>query len=123
MKSERALRYNEGKPKWSLVDFDSLEPMVRVLEYGMEKYSVKNEDGDIIETGRDNWKKGMPLSEVMESLFRHTIAIMKGEFIDKESGKPHIGHIMCNAMFASYILKNKPEFIDIKSKTNESKTN
>ena len=31
--TEKALRYNEGKPQWSLIDFDSLEPMVRVLEY------------------------------------------------------------------------------------------
>lgn len=34
------LRYNKGKLRWSLVDFKSLEPMVRVLEYGAHKYSV-----------------------------------------------------------------------------------
>ena len=31
--TDKALRYNDGKPEWTLVDFDSLEPMVKVLEY------------------------------------------------------------------------------------------
>ena len=33
------LRYNTGKLKWSLVDYPSLEPLVKVLEFGAEKYS------------------------------------------------------------------------------------
>ena len=35
--SEKGQRFNEGKLKWSLVHFKSLEPMVRVLEYGCRK--------------------------------------------------------------------------------------
>ena len=35
-------------------------------------------------------------------MMRHQIAIMAGEEIDPESGKPHIGHLMANAMFYSY---------------------
>jgi len=96
--NERGLRYNEGKLQWSLVDFDSLEDMVRVLEMGAKKYSP------------DNWKKGMPIKEVIESMLRHTFALLRGEINDIESKLPHIGHIQCNAMFISYILKNKPEF-------------
>lgn len=38
--SLQALRYNEDKLQWSLVDFKSLEPLVRVLEYGSNKYSL-----------------------------------------------------------------------------------
>lgn len=97
---DRGLRYNEGKPKWSLVDFDALEPMVRVLEYGAEKYSP------------DNWKGGMPITEIMESLMRHYVAYMRGEDNDPESGLPHIGHILCNAMFVSYMMLFKPDFDD-----------
>lgn len=36
---DKALRYNEWKPEWTLVDFDSLESMVRVLEFGSKKYT------------------------------------------------------------------------------------
>lgn len=35
-----ARRYNEGKLQWSLVDFKSLEGLVRVLEFGAFKYSL-----------------------------------------------------------------------------------
>ena len=96
----QGLRYNDDKRKWSLVDFESLEPMVEVLEYGAAKYAP------------DNWKKGMPIKEVCESLLRHTFAFMKGEDEDPESGLTHIGHMQCNLMFLAYNLKHKPEFDD-----------
>lgn len=98
--ADRAARYNEGKPKWSFVDFDALEPMVRVLEQGAKKYSP------------DNWKNGQSTTELMESLMRHYVAYMRGEDNDPESGLPHIGHILCNAMFVSYMMLFKPEFDD-----------
>lgn len=101
---EQGLRYNEGKPSWSLVDFDSLLPMVDVLMYGKKKYTTKDC------TGAHNWKKGEWTNEIMESLLRHAFALMRGELIDKESSKSHIGHLMCNAMFLEWMLNNKPEF-------------
>jgi hypothetical protein len=47
----------------------------------------------------------MPLTEVFESMQRHLIAFLRGEDIDPESGLPHTGHILCNAMFINYIWK------------------
>ena len=104
---QQALRYNQGKVQWSLVDFQSLEPMVRVLEYGCKKYS------------RDNWKTGMPATQIIESMLRHTFKLLEGELVDEESLIEHIGHIQCNAMFLAYVLKNKPHFNDL---PNENKT-
>jgi hypothetical protein len=95
MPEEKGLRYNEGKRKWSLVHFKSLEPMIEVLEYGANKYAPKN------------WQKGLDKSEILESLQRHVAKLFDGEDIDSESGLHHIGHIMCNAMFYSYFLHNK----------------
>lgn len=86
-------RFNEGKVQWSLVDFKSLEPMVKVLEYGAKKYA------------RENWKKGLPTLEICESLLRHTFAFMSGEDNDPESGLPHIGHMQCNLMFLAYVVR------------------
>lgn len=37
----KAIRHNQGKPRWSLVDHQSLEPLVRVLEFGEQKYPNK----------------------------------------------------------------------------------
>jgi len=87
---ERAMRNNTGKPQWSLVDFDALIPLLYVLEFGAQKYS------------RDNWKKYMPANEILDSMMRHMIAMVRGELVDPESGYPHIGHIMENAMFYSF---------------------
>ena len=71
--TKQALRYNMGKLEWSLVDFDSLEGLVKVLEYGAQKYA------------RNNWKKGMPVTKVSESLMRHLFAFLRGEDVDPES--------------------------------------
>ena len=101
---EQALRYNEGKLKWSLVDWQSLEPLVKVLEMGAEKYSP------------NNWKKGMPVTQVSESLLRHMFAFLNGEDIDPESKIEHLGHVMCNAMFLTYILREKSQFDDRQDK-------
>lgn len=99
--AKQALRYNQGKVNWSLVDFKSLEPMVDVLAYGTKKYS------------RDNWRIGMPATQIIESMLRHTFALLKGERLDNESLCKHIGHIQCNAMFLAYVLEEKPEFDDL----------
>lgn len=92
---EQAKRNNKGKLQWSLVDFDSFQDMVRVLEHGAEKY------------GRDNWKKGLPTNEICESLLRHIFAYMGGEKTDTESGLSHIGHIQANAMFLGYMERKE----------------
>jgi hypothetical protein len=85
-----ALRYNTGKPKWSLVHMHSLVPMIRVLEYGALKYAPFN------------WQKPMKRDEVLDSMQRHLAALIDGKELDDESGLNHIGHIMANAMFYSY---------------------
>ena len=90
-KQELADRFNDGKLQWSMVDFKSLEDMVRVLEFGAKKYS------------RDNWKKGLKTTEVVDSMLRHIYAYLEGEDLDPESGINHTGHIMCNAMFLSHM--------------------
>jgi hypothetical protein len=89
---EKSLRYNEGKPRWSLVHFKSLEPLVKVLEYGAKKYEA------------ENWKKPPEegCKQHLESLSRHLFSLMDGEVNDDESGLPHIGHIMANCMMYSY---------------------
>lgn len=85
--TEKADRFNEGKCKLSLLNLRALEPAAKVLDFGAKKYA------------RDNWKKGMPITEILDSMLRHISAIQEGEWYDKESGLSHIGHIQCNAMF------------------------
>jgi Domain of unknown function (DUF5664) len=98
------LRANEGKLSWSLVDFESFEDMVKVLQFGETKYS------------RHNWKKGLKTTEIIESLLRHTFSLLNGEDNCSESGLSHVGHIQCNAMFLAYMLKHRPD-LDTREKT------
>lgn len=104
--NNKANRYNQEKLQWSLVDFNSFEDMVKVLEFGANKYDAFN------------WTKGLTTQSICESMLRHTFAFMSGEDKDKESGLSHVGHIQCNAMFLAYMLKNKPEFDNRFNKTN-----
>jgi hypothetical protein len=94
------LRYNTGKLKWSLVSWKALAPMVRVLMFGAEKYDDHN------------WKKGLKYTEVTESLQRHLNAFIEGEENDPESKLSHVGHILCNAMFLSYMSVYKKDMDD-----------
>lgn len=96
MEKEKGSRFNQGKLRWSLVHFKSLEPLVRVLEFGASKY------GDF------NWQKGLNKKEILESMMRHMTDLMDGNEYDEESKLHHIGHIMCNAMFYMF-FKNKEE--------------
>lgn len=91
----KALRYNENKPKWSIVHFKSLIPFVRVLMFGAEKYS------------RDNWKNEMDIAEILDSTQRHLVEMMDGNTIDEESKELHAGHVMCNMMFYVYHLEKQ----------------
>ena len=97
---EKGDRYNEGKLKWSLVSFKALMPMVEVLMHGAEKYAPHN------------WQKGLNYTEICESMQRHLYAFLEGEDDDPESKLSHVGHILCNAMFLSYMFMFKPEMDD-----------
>lgn len=102
-------RYNKGKLKWSLVSWKALEPMVRVLMFGAEKYDDHN------------WKKGLKWTECSESLLRHMTAFLEGEDNDPESKISHVGHILCNAMFLSYMFLFRKD-LDDRYKEDENKS-
>ena len=89
--SDKADRFNNGKPQLSMVLEAglALSGCAKVLEFGAKKYD------------RSNWKKGLEINSIMDSMTRHQIALMSGETIDPESGLPHVDHIMCNALFMS----------------------
>ncbi len=93
-------RYNVGKIKWSLVSWSALVPMVKVLEFGAKKYAA------------NQWKQGLSWVEVSESLQRHLYAFLEGEDDDRESKLHHVGHILCNAMFLSYMFLFRKDLDD-----------
>lgn len=84
-----------------LLDPDALEGLARVLEFGAKKYS------------RNNWRGGISYSRLIAACLRHIFAILRGEYIDSESGLPHVDHAACCIMFLSHFMKNREDLNDL----------
>jgi hypothetical protein len=102
-------KHDQGKPQMDLLDADALEGLAKVLTFGATKYAAHN------------WRKGISNSRLIASLLRHVFAIVRGEYIDNESGLPHIDHAGCCWMFLSNNLKNRPDLNDFWRKENDIK--
>ena len=61
-----------------------LDELTKAMEYGAKKP----------EYGRNNWKKGMEWSRLLDAGMRHGIAILRGEDIDRDSGNTHLAHML-----------------------------
>lgn len=96
MIKEDGIKHDNGKLQMSLLPFESLEEITKVLEYGAKKYS------------KDNWKfvpEGKTRYE--DAMLRHFSAYKRGEEFDEESGLKHLHHMACNALFLIWFdLKN-----------------
>ena len=80
-------KHDEGKPRWSLLPWRELREVVEVLTFGAHKYS----DG--------NWKHVTPPERYRDALMRHFSAYSGGERVDAESGRAHLAHVVCCALF------------------------
>jgi hypothetical protein len=96
----RGLRFNTGKTLYHLIPPYPLEQIAKVFTKGAEKYAP------------NNWKKGMPWSEVEGSLIRHLEAYRSGEDFDSESGLYHMAHVAVNAIFLIDYYRSNPQFDD-----------
>jgi hypothetical protein len=79
-------KHDTGKAELAHLQFEQLETIARVQDYGAVKYS------------RDNWKKGS-FTRYASAALRHIFARLKGERLDPESGLPHLAHAACCILF------------------------
>jgi hypothetical protein len=80
------MKFDDNKRDFTLLPWDSVEEIVKVLEFGAAKYA------------RDNWKK-VEADRYVKAAFRHLIAYNQGEENDKESGLSHLAHLGCCVLF------------------------
>lgn len=95
-------RFNAKKAKLSfLFQFPTAIKGVSIVgTFGAEKYS------------KNNWKKGLNHTEVVDSLMRHLSSYMDGEMVDPESGLPHVDHVSWNALALAEMVATRPELDD-----------
>lgn len=94
------IKNDNGKLQWSLMPFEQLEDVVRVLMYGAKKYE------------RDNWKKCDDINRYKDSLMRHVTAYLEGNKFDNGPGGDnlhHLAHAICNCLFILYFDKGDIE--------------
>ena len=80
---------DQGKLRWSLLPLEAVAAVVDILEYGALKYAP------------DSWR-GVPDAQrrYFDALLRHLFDWwVKKERYDPESGKLHLAHVGCNALF------------------------
>lgn len=99
-----AVKADTGKTQWSLLPWDSLEEIVKVMEFGAGKYSPWNwANGD-----------GFKFHRLFNSSMRHFIAwFWKREDNDPETGLSHMAHLGCNVLFLLHYIVNKETFTKV----------
>lgn len=88
MTKERAVKYSQHKPRWSLIPWLSMEQVVRVMEAGLHEGTDKERE-------KNDWQKGTNWTEYSDAAMRHLVAWQQRETYDKESGKSHLAHVVC----------------------------
>jgi len=81
-------KFDKDKPDYTLLPWDAVEEIVKVLDYGAKKYA------------RDNWRY-VDDAEVryLAAAFRHLAAYARGETADPETNLSHLAHVGCCILF------------------------
>jgi len=82
------LKFDSGKLKSSLVPTIAIKALADVMTFGAEKYE------------EDSWKNlDNAQQRYTDALYRHLEAWRGGEKFDRESGRPHLWHVITNVAF------------------------
>ena len=91
----KGAKYDEGKPRPSLVPVEGIEAIMQVREYGMRKYGDAEDWRSI---APERWRNG---------LLRHVLHIWDSPLaLDYESGLPALWHVITNAAFLCAAYKD-----------------
>ena len=93
----QGVKYDQGKPRPSLIPWDALWEVLKVLEAGAKKYAP------------DNWKIVPDAEErYREAIGRHYKDLMCGVTKDKDDGLHPAAHIACCCLFLLWFAIRKP---------------
>jgi len=85
---QEGLKLDQDKISYTLLPFKAITEVVKVLEFGKQKYA------------KDNWQKVPNGKErYIDAALRHIISYIGGETTDPESGLHHLAHATCCLLF------------------------
>ena len=92
---EKSNKDIQGKLRWSLMPLESLEEVMKVIDFGANKYAP------------NTWQNNT-IQECYDALFRHLKEWkVKDIPIDEESGLNHMAHVAANALMILYLYKKE----------------
>lgn len=80
----KARRYNKGKLRYGLIPHNFKKELAKVYTMGAEKYTILDANGNMVEDGADNWRKGFLWRDALESVLRHLEKFDSGEDFDTD---------------------------------------
>jgi hypothetical protein len=91
--SVAGVKESEGKICYEL-DWEFIEQMAARMSKNKDKYLPYN------------WKKPIEVEQLKQSLIRHVVEVMKGNYEDDRDELGHLYAVSLNAMMISYQLKH-----------------
>ncbi|HCV3101330.1 dATP/dGTP diphosphohydrolase domain-containing protein [Acinetobacter baumannii] len=89
-------KFDNAKPRFSLIPKGSLAPVINVLEFGARKYS------------EDNWRKvANAETRYFDAAHRHLNAWWDGQTVDPETGESHLAHAVSCLLFILALEQEK----------------
>ena len=96
MEQIKGAKYDDGKPRPSLVPVEAIEAIMKVREFGKAKYA-----------DAEDWRK-VPREKWLDALLRHVLHIWDNPLaLDDESGLPALWHVITNAAFLCAAYKDE----------------
>jgi len=100
VEAQGGMKFDNNKPRISLIPREALEGMAKALTFGSVKYSAHN------------FKNGLLYSRLADATLRHILAWVDNETNDPESGLSHLDHALASLSMLKYMEVNKPEMDD-----------
>ena len=108
MEQIKGAKYDEGKPRPSLVPVEAIEAIMQVREFGKAKYA-----------DAEDWRK-VPREKWLDALLRHVLHIWDNPMaIDNESGLPALWHVITNAAFLCAAYKKDMQAAVVQKAVND----
>lgn len=89
----QGVKESEGKTDYTEIDWEFIEQLAKRMNSQKSKYSV------------NNWKLPMDVEKLKQSLLRHTLEVLKGNYKDENSEYGHLEAVALNCQFIRHQLK------------------